>query len=280
MKRTLMVPALVFVGGVALAQGAPKSKPTGKPTAAAPAPPLNAEVAQKLRSGSEADVQAALGELRTAGKSAVNTAPVIAEVLERGLSRPLTLAAIDTLGDIEAEATSPPIACYATHRDVELRRAAVKALIRTKGAAAALALRRALSDQDPMVRGIAATGLGTLKAKDAVPDLFVALDHHVPEAAVSIGSLCAPSQCEELVSKLGRLPFDVVTSGLDQVLFRPISEVSDDAKVKVIGRLRELGTAEANKFLREVQQRWPQGSSPRVRQSIDQAVLATAGGAQ
>jgi hypothetical protein len=130
-----------------------------------------------------------------------------------------------------------------------------------------------------MVRGVAATGLGTLKAKDAVPDLFVALDHNVAEASASIGSLCEPAQCDQLMGKLGRVPFDVVTSGLDQVLFRPSAEVNDDAKVKVIGRLREVGTQESNKFLREVQKRWPEGWSKRVRQSIDQAVLATAGGA-
>jgi hypothetical protein len=72
------------------------------------------------------------------------------------------------------------------------------------------------------------------------------------------------------------LPFDVVSSGFDQMLFRPAGEVSDDAKVKLVGRLRELGTAEANRFLRDVVARWPQSGSARVKQSIDQAVSATA----
>jgi HEAT repeat protein len=156
----------------------------------------------------------------------------------------------------------------------------VKALTRTKGAAATTAFRRALSDKDPAVRATAASGLGALKAKDAVPDLFLALDHRVNEAAASIGVLCNPAQCEELAGKLGKHPFDVVTSGLDEVLFRPTSEVSDDAKIKVIGRVRELGTMEANKFLRDVQKRWPASGSGRVRQSLDQAVLATSGGSK
>ena len=73
------------------------------------------------------------------------------------------------------------------------------------------------------------------------------------------------------------MPFDVVTSGLDQMLFRPASDVSDDVKVKVIGRVRELGTGEANRFLRTVQDKWPKAWSQRVKQSIDQAVLATSG---
>jgi hypothetical protein len=51
--------------------------------------------------------------------------------------------------------------------------------------------------------------------------------------------------------------------------------------VKIIGRIREQGTIEGNKFLREVQKRaTAAGMSPRVRQALDQAVMATAGGAQ
>ena len=101
---------------------------------------------------------------------------------------------------------APRSRCTSAIATVELRRAAVKALLKTKGPAAVKALRHALSDSDPMVRGIAATGLGTLKAKDAVPDLFVALDRKIAEAAASIGQLCAPSECEQLAGKLGRSP--------------------------------------------------------------------------
>ena len=82
------------------------------------------------------------------------------------------------------------------------------------------------------MRGLAATGLGSMKAKDAVSDLFVALDHKVAEAAASIGQLCAGNECDQLAGKLGSVPFDVVTSGLDQVLFRAPADVSDDIKVE------------------------------------------------
>lgn len=257
------------------------TKPAAKPAAKGPEPKVDvAPLVKKIRSGDAAQVREALDEVRIAGPGGVGAAPAIAEVLGKGLPLPLTESAIETLGDLEAEAGSPAVAPYVGHRNLKVRRAAVKALVRTKGAAAAPALRRALSDADAIVRGTAASGLGALKAKDSVGDLFVALDHRVNEAAVSIGQLCDPAQCERLVAKLGPLPFDVVTGGLEQILFRPTADVSDDAKVKVVGRLRELGTLEANKFLRDVQKRWPSGSSPRVRQAIDQAVLATAGGAK
>lgn len=289
-SKTLLALALTgllaapFVTSASHAQpkGGAAAKPAGggakdkKPEAKVDVAPL----VTKLRSGDPNQVRDALDEARISGPAAAGAAPAVAEVLGKGLSLPLTESAIETLADLEAEAGTPAIAPYVAHRNLKVRRAAVKALARTKGAAAASALRRALSDADAMVRGNAASGLGALKAKDAVPDLFVALDHRVNEAAASIGQLCNPEQCERLAAKLGPLPFDVVTSGLEAVLFRPTSEVSDDLKVKVVGRLRELGTMESNKLLRDVQKRWPSGQSPRVRQAIDQAVMATSGGAK
>jgi HEAT repeat protein len=265
---------LVSASTPAFAQAAPAAK---KPAALVDVKPI----VTKLKSGDDAQIRDALDEARLAGPAGAAAAPAVAEVLTRGVSLPLTQSAIETLGDLESDTGSAALAQYTSHRNVKIRRAAVKALTRTKGAVAGTALKRALADGDAVVRGTAASGLGSLKAKDAVPELFVALDHRVNEAAVSIGQLCNPEQCEQLASKLGKVPFDVVTGGLDQVLFRPSSEVSDDAKVKIIGRIREQGTIEGNKFLKEVQKRAvTPGWSPRVRQAVDQAVMATAGGAQ
>jgi HEAT repeat protein len=239
--------------------------------------PLPADAIKRLRSGDPAQVKGALDEVRTSARAGAPAAPVIAELLEQGLTPSLTQAAIDTLGDTESEAGSRALGWYAQHRNVELRRSAVQALSHTRGPVAVKALRQALSDPDPSVRGLAATGLGSMKAKETVADLFVALDHKVAEAAASIGQLCAGNECDRLAGKLGSVPFDVVTSGLDQVLFRPPSDVSDDIKVKIVGRVRELGTGEANRFLRSVQGKWPKSWSQRVKQAIDQAVLATSG---
>jgi HEAT repeat protein len=288
--RSFLTFAVCIAGlGIALASSdaaaqkpAEKDKKDKKPSASAPAaPPVDVKpIVAKLKTGDEAQIKDALDEARLAGPGGAAAAPVVAEVLTRGLSLQLTQSAIETLGDLESETGSAALVQYTTHRNSKVRRAAVKSLTRTKGAVAGPALKRALSDSDAVVRGTAASGLGALKAKDSVPELFVALDHRVNEAAASIGQLCTMDQCEQLASKLGKVPFDVVTGGLDQVLFRPTADINDDAKVKVIGRIREQGTIEGNKFLRDVQKRWPSGQSPRVRQAIDQAVMATAGGAQ
>ncbi len=252
------------------------SSPKAKPAAATPSTPLPRDAIKRLKSGDPAQVKAALDDVRMSARDGAAAVPAVAELLRQGLPMPLTLAAIDTLGDTESEGASEALGWYAHHRDPGIRRAAVTALARTRGLAAAKALRAALSDPDPGVRGLSATGLGSLKARDAVPDLFTALGHKVNEAAASIGQLCVGGECDQLAAKLGSVPFDVVTSGLDQVLFRGGKDVDDDLKVKIVGRVRELGTGEANHFLRDVQGKWPATGSQRVKQAIDQAVLATA----
>jgi len=280
--RLHLLTARLLVGAALLAPDAARADAPAKkkPAAAVASPALPSGTLDRLASNDPQSIKAALDDIRTAGKSAQGAAPAITDLLRKGLPGDLTIAALDTLGDVEAESASSTVAWYAVHRAAPVRQAAVKALAKTKGADAVTALRHALSDADPVVRGMAATGLGALKAKDAVRDLFVALDHRVSEASASIGQLCTPAECDELAGELGKLPFDVVTGGIDQVLFRPPTEIDDDQKVKMVGRVRELGTAEANKFLKDALARWPKAWSPRVKQAIDQGVLATSGVSQ
>jgi hypothetical protein len=120
-------------------KGAGKKKPAAAETAGAVPP----GVLDRLRSGDAAQIKAALDDVRMAGKGAAGAGPAIAELLQRGLPSELTTAAIETLGDVESESASPALAWYAVHRTPGVRQAAVKALIKTKGAAAEAALRHA-----------------------------------------------------------------------------------------------------------------------------------------
>src|SRR5579872_5243238 len=257
----------------ARAEGLARAKGAGP----SPAATLPTDTVKRLRSGDAAQVKAALDDVRMAAKGGAPAVPTIVDLLKRGLPEPLTESAVETPAATESEGASEVLGWYSRHRNAAVRRAAVQSLARTRGPSAVKALRAALSDPDPAVRGVSATALGTLKAKEAVGDLFVALDHKVDEAAASIGQLCAGPDCERLAGKLGSVHFDVVTGGLDEVMLRPAPDVTDDLKVKIVGRVREVGTAEANRFLKEVQAKWPPRGSARVKQSIDQAVLATTG---
>ncbi len=268
--------AVALLGAHGAAQAADSAPADRTATSSAMVVPLPPDALKRLKSADPAVVKAALDDVRISGKAGAAAVPVIVERLRAGLSPGLTLEAIETLGDTESEGASEILAAYARHRNVELRRSAVEALARAKGATAIVALRTALSDSDAAVRGLSATALGEMRAKNAVPALFAALEHNVPEAAAAIGELCLDTDCERLAAKIGSMPFDVVTSGLDEVLLRPPPDVKDDVKVKIVGRVREMGTAEANHFLKGVQTRWPTRASQRVKQAIDQAVLATA----
>jgi HEAT repeats len=256
----------------------PKPKPAGTADFAAPlAVALPADAIKRLKSGDLVQIKSALDDVRVSGRAGGAAVPAIVDLLKQGLPPSLSQAALETLGETTSEAAAEVLAWYAHQRNLALRRAAVEALGKTHGAVAIKALRAALSDPDEGVRGLSATALGEMKAKEAVGDLFVALDHKVEEAAASIGQLCEPSDCERLAGKLGNVPFDVMTGGLDQVLLRGAKDVDDETKIKIVGRVRELGTAEANQFLKDVQIKWPAKSSPRVKQAIDQAVIATSG---
>jgi hypothetical protein len=256
----------------------PKPKPTGGGDFAAPmAIPLPADAIKRLKSGDLTQVKSALDDVRVSAHAGAAAVPAIAELLKQGLPPALAQSAVETLGETGSDGASEVLGWYAHHRNVALRRAAVEALGKTRGAIAIKALRATLSDPDQSVRGLSATALGDMKAREAVGDLFVALDHKVEEAAASIGELCEPAECERLAGKLGNVPFDVMTGGLDQVLLRGTKDVDDETKIKIVGRIRELGTAEANQFLKDVQIKWPAKTSPRVKQAIDQAVIATSG---
>jgi len=279
-RRNTAALAAVLAALVAPPAGAQKG-PKPKPKSASLAEPqvtLPPDVGARLASGDDAQVRSALDDVRLVGKGAAHAVPAVVDLLKRGVNASLAEAALDTLGDVESEASSEVVSWYALHRAASVRRAAVRALARTRGAVAANTLRRALSDADAGVRGHAAMGLGALKVREAVPDLFLALEHRVAEAAVSLGQLCKDADCEKLSDQLGVVPLDVMTGGLDQVLFRATSEVPEDLKVKLVGRVRELGTPEANRFLRDVQKRMVAAKwSTRLRQAVEQAVQATGG---
>jgi hypothetical protein len=215
------------------------------------------------------------------GTAGAPVAKTIVEVLNRGLPPAQTLAALATLGDTQSPVANEALAWYAKHRDVGIRRAAIAALGKLKGAVPAHALRTALSDPDEGVRGQAATEIGGLEGntqvKETVADLFVALDHRVEEAAISIGQLCDPADCKKLADKLGLVPFDVMAGALDQVLLRPPKEIDDITKIEIVDRTRELGTAEVHQFLQDLVSKWPPKGSARVKASIDQAITATTG---
>ena len=270
----VLVSALL-VSGAVTGQGTPKP-PTAKAGATAKVK-IDAKEANEAFKGSDAaKIESTLGTIRVAGKDGGGkpfTGAIVAR-LKSGLSKSLVVKALDTLADLEDQAGAEAGEMYLAHRDGEVRQAAVRCLGGSKGPVAVKGLQNALTDADGRVRGLAATLLGGTKSADAVPMLVVALDKGVNEAAVSIGQLCtaAPGDksCDVLLERMKSKPFDVISSGLGQMLAR--KDISDDAKKKVITAVRELASQKAREFLVEIKASWPKDGSKAVLDALDKAI--------
>ncbi|MBX3183111.1 MAG: HEAT repeat domain-containing protein [Polyangiaceae bacterium] len=271
--------SLALTLGAASLVGAYESGSLTVSAAAAQAKLDAAKLKKQLESQDPAEIREALEQVTKAGTAAKALVPTLNALLTRGTRADLLPSLIEATGRVEDVSSSAPLAPYLRHRTPAVRQAAVKALSRTKGPEAIKALTRGLRSQDAVVRGVSASALGDLGAKAALPDLQRAFDQKVLEAAVSIGQLCDGASCDEFLKRLGKVRFDVMTAGLDQMLFRPASSMKDEAKLNVVSRLRALGTAEASRYLTDVAGRWPKDYSARVKQALEEAAKATSKGA-
>lgn len=233
-------------------------------------------IAQRVASSDAATIATGLTEAKDAGASAKAAAASIEALLGRGTTPALAVAAIDALGAIGSGSSSAVIAPYLRHRNAEVRRAAVRALAETKGKAAIEAFRGGLRSSDGMVRGFSATGLGNLGGREAMDDLFKALERNVTESAAAIGQLCVGEECTRFSGYLGKVTFDVMTSGFDPILFRD-KPLPEKDQLYLVGVIRELGTPEAGQYLADVAGRWPAQASAKVKQALDQAVSSIPG---
>jgi HEAT repeat protein len=269
--------AMAMLGTFSAAHaGGGKAKP--KAAAKVESPKVDTKpIIDKLRSGDPSQIADGLAAAQAAGPAAAAASSAIDDLLRTGASSAVIKAALDAAAALQQPTSSAPVAAYLKHRSADLRRAAAKALGSTKGPDAIAAFKSGLHSSDGAVRGYSASGLGTLGAKDALPELFIALDHNVTEASGAIGQLCGPSECDAFAGRLGKVPFDVMTFGFDAILLRQ-SPLPDELLIKIVGKIRELGTAEAGKYLANVQGQWPKSGPPKVKAAIDSAIPSLPGG--
>jgi hypothetical protein len=248
---------------------------SGEKPAKAPAasPKLDlARLKRALDAGNEAEKLAALAELAQAPKaSAAPAAALVDDLLARGASVPVLEKALEAEAALAQAPSSAAVVPYVRHRNPALRRAAARTLAATGGPVAVTALRGLLRGSDPALRRQAASALATLRATEAVPDLFAVLGKDVPEAAGAVGALCRPNDCQKLVELLGKLPFDVMQTGLEPMILRPESEIPEAFKLDLLERLRKLQTQEVSTFLRVVLARFPKDGNVRVRAGLEAA---------
>lgn len=231
-----------------------------------------AAIAQ-LSSSRREDVQAGL---ETLGLSATETAvTAIAQRIRQGLDAELLDLALTTLRVQNSPAAGPVLIELARHRRAEIRARALDAIAASRPAGAREALVRGLADLDPTVRAAAATGLGEIEARDAVPELIRALERGLPEAAAPIGKLGNVEQARTLVTLLGRVPFAALAQGVASLLTR--ADLPQRFRLDVVARLHELGTGEIRTFLDETLPSVPGGANDPVRRAIETAIVRISG---
>ena len=258
----------------AQAQAADKGKPAEKPKKIDAGKLDMKEIAAALDGSDGSRIEAAITNVRMAGKDGGGRAAtaLVVQRLKNGLPRELLKKTLDALTDLADPEATAGCALYMAHREGEVRLSALKCLGEAASPEAVAAIRTALGDVDPRVHATAATLLGATKATAAVPDLVVALDKGVNEAAVSIGQLCDAKggECDQLLNRMKSKPLDVISSGLQQILTR--KDVPDDYKKKIITQVRELASAKAREFLESVKKNWPANGSKPVGEALDKAI--------
>lgn len=217
-----------------------------------------------MASGDREQVEAGIQTLGLIGsKEAV--APLVDRV-RNGLPPDLLETAIITLMALGRKEAAPLLFDLLSHRRPEARAQAAEALAVIQPAGAEDALLHALSDGDPKVRDAAAEALGEVGTAGAVSRLFHALDRGNLRASAAIGKLMAPSEVPRILSYLGKIPLRSLQPAMTQVLTR--KDIPTKAKLKFVGQVQELGTAEVRDFLQDVLASEGDGLNPRVTRAI------------
>ena len=260
--------SLILSGADASAQRARRAR--ARAAAPAPAAILDSTRA-KLEASDAGLLDEALMELVQVGSN--EASELIAARLRRGLPRATVVHFVETLGVLGHASAGPTLVEVGlVHRNADVRAASVRALqaCRAPNAATALAVR--LSDPAPSVRSAAAVALGGLGDHTVVETLFRVLDRHLYEAAPSLATLVHEGEVPRLAAYVGRLPFDVMSPALTELLAR--EDISERRKLDLVAQLQELGTAEVKLFLEDLADSIPaQGRDARVRQAAVDAAM-------
>lgn len=209
----------------------------GQPSLQEAARMLEANDLDQVRTGIESI--GLLGDARAVGP--------LSERIRRGLPPALLDVALDTLAVLARPEAGPVLFELVMHRRADVRLKAVQAIVASRPRGADRALATALADGDARVRAAAALGLGTLGARDTMDTLFLALERGVLESATALGQIVPNDGVPRLLGYLGRVPFDSMAPGLNEILAR--REIPEATKLEVIARLQELATPEAKAFL-------------------------------
>ena len=218
-----------------------------------------------LDSPNSEEVQHGLEKLGEIGTAAI--VPPLVQRIRRGLPFPLLIIAIETLALSGRREAGPILFELMSHRRLDVRVASIGAAIACRPRGVGEALVSMLNDSQPRVRSSAALGLGQLGDPSHIDTLFHAFDRGILESATSIGQLARPADVQRFLSYLGRVPFDNLIPGLNEITNR--SDVPQRVLLEIVAQVGELATDEVATYLDEWAETLPANS---VRNAIEEIV--------
>jgi len=205
--------------------------------------------------------------------SAEAVAP-LAERIREGLPPDLLRVALDTLTVLGQPEAGPVFFDMLSHRRPDVRLLAVQGIAACSPRGADRALATALSDSSAEVRALAATTLGELGSAASIDPLFLALDHHILEAAPALARLVDAAGATRLAGYVGREPFSALRPALLTLLSR--GNLASRTRVEIVARLAELATAEVRGLLEDLVRSGGLPERDPVRRAADDAATRIA----
>ena len=203
------------------------------------------EIAASLDSPNEDEVRGAIDLLSVIDHPSV--VPHLARVLRSGRSDEVTNRALTALRGLAHPSAIDVLVEFTHHRRAGARRLAYQALAAIQDRRVPALLEQGLRDSDRNVRATCARALGEIGANQSVGTLFLAFDRGVVEAAIAIGKLGNRQHLTTFNEHLGNMPLSVMLSGYTEFVRR--SDLADDVKIDIIGRLGEVSGPMVRVFL-------------------------------
>lgn len=182
--------------------------------------------------------------------------------------------ALDALGRLRSREARDVLIAFRLHRRPGARIKAYTALTRIGDARDVSVVAEGLRDSSPAVRGEVSRlllDLPTTPARAAAPDLLLALELGVHEAAAAVGKLGDVASVERFGAQVGRLPIHVLLEGYANYLER--ADLPDPVKLRIVSTLEEISGGVVKDFLTEALGR----PDLRVSAQVRQAMATTAG---
>lgn len=175
-----------------------------------------------------------------------DAAPHLIELLKLGPRNDITNMAIETLGALANTIAIDTLLQYLEHRRSDARVAAIFALESFSSPIIKTALEKKLRDSNPQVRSTAALALSTKGDAESVPQLFLAFERGVNDAAISIGRLGNAQDAIQLTKHLGQLNVSVLLPGFKEFILG--NNIDEKTKVQLLNILFDLAGPDVRQF--------------------------------